>query len=152
MVPSRGRWEASLVVTAKPTVRAAGGVVLREQSGQEEVLVVHRPRYDDWTLPKGKVVAGESEEECALREVEEETGLRCRLGQELQTVSYVDHRGRQKTVRYWVMEPLDGTFTPGHEVDEVRWLTHEQADGTLTYARDRNLLENLRDREGEGVT
>jgi 8-oxo-dGTP diphosphatase len=117
-------------------------VVLRRQAGHEEVLVVHRPRYDDWTLPKGKVAPGESDEDCALREVEEETGLRCSLGRELQTVSYVDHRGRPKTVRYWMMTPLGGTFTPGDEVDEVRWLTREAADSTLTYTRDRNLLEN----------
>jgi 8-oxo-dGTP diphosphatase len=134
-------------VTAK--VRAAGGLVIRRQAGQNEVLVVHRPRYDDWTLPKGKVASGESDEECALREVEEETGLRCRLGRELASVSYVDRRGRQKTVRYWEMAPLGGTFTPSHEVDEVRWLPLEQARRTLSYARDRDLLENLANEGGE---
>ena len=126
-VPSRRRGRASRPPGSEPgrdgEVRAAGGVVVRRQDGQDEVLVVHRPRYDDWTLPKGKLKPGESDEEGALREVEEETGLRCRLGRELQTVSYVDHRGRDKTVRYWEMAPLDGTFSPNHEVDEVRWLT-----------------------------
>ena len=115
------------------------------------MLVVHRPRYDDWTLPKGKLKPGESDEEGALREVEEETGLRCRLGRELQTVSYVDHRGRDKSVRYWEMAPLDGTFSPNHEVDEVRWLTLEEAKATLSYARDRDLLENLATTGGEGA-
>ncbi len=113
------------------------------------MLVVHRPRYDDWTFPKGKLKSGESEEEGALREVEEETGLHCRLGRELQTVSYVDNHGRQKSVRYWEMAPLAGTFKPNDEVDEVRWLTLEEVDRTLTYARDRNLLENLATTGGE---
>ena len=74
-------------------VRAAGGVVRRRQSGQDEVLLVHRPQYDDWTHQKGKLTGDETDEECALREVEEETGLRCRLRQELETVSYIDRRG-----------------------------------------------------------
>ncbi len=130
-------------------VRAAGGVVHRRQDGQEEVLVVHRPQYDDWTFPKGKLTPGESDENGALREVEEETGLRCRLGRELQTISYIDRRGREKSVRYWEMAQLDGTFAPNHEVDEVRWLTLEDAESTLTYTRDRDLLENLAKRGGE---
>ena len=132
-------------------VRAAGGVVRRQEAGEDEVLIIHRPRYDDWTLPKGKVAAGETDEECALREVKEETGLRCRLGPELQSVSYVDRRGRDKTVRYWEMAPLDGTFSPSNEVDEVRWLTLEEAEGTLSYTRDRDLLENLAPLGREGV-
>jgi 8-oxo-dGTP pyrophosphatase MutT (NUDIX family) len=136
-----------VVVTGN--VRAAGGVILRQQAGQDEVLVVHRPRYDDWTLPKGKVVPGESDEDCALREVEEETGLRCRLGRELASVTYIDRRDRRKTVRYWEMSPLGGTFTPSHEVDEVRWLPLEQAKRTLSYTRDRDVLENLAKRGGE---
>ena len=124
-------------------VRAAGGVVRRRQSGQDEVLLVHRPQYDDWTLPKGKLTGRETDEECALREVEEETGLRCRLRQELETVSYIDHRGRQKIVRYWEMASIEGSFTPGHEVDEVRWLPFDEARSTLSYAHDRDLVENL---------
>ena len=112
---------------------------------------MHRPRYDDWTFPKGKVTSDESDENGALREVEEETGLRCRLGRELQTVSYIDRRGREKSVRYWEMAPLEGTFTPNYEVDEVRWLTPEEAERTLSYTRDRDLLENLAPMEGEGV-
>ena len=116
------------------------------------MLIVHRPQYDDWTLPKGKCKPNESDEECALREVEEETGLRCELGRELETVAYVDHRGRDKAVRYWEMAPVDGAFTPGHETDEVRWLTREDARGMLTYARDRELLESSRAHEEERVT
>jgi 8-oxo-dGTP pyrophosphatase MutT (NUDIX family) len=130
-------------------IRAAGGVVVRRQGEHDEVLVVHRPRYDDWTFPKGKLKDGESDEHGALREVEEETGLRCRLGRALPTVSYVDHRGRKKSVRYWEMAPLDGTFEPNSEVDQVRWLPAEEANRTLTYARDRNLLENLATTGGE---
>ncbi len=132
-------------------IRAAGGVVVRRHDGQDEVLVVHRPRYDDWTFPKGKLKPGESDEQGALREVEEETGLRCRPGRELQTVSYVDRRGREKSVRYWEMAPLGGKFAPNNEVDEVRWLPLEEADRALTYTRDRDLLENLATTGGEGA-
>lgn len=125
------------------SVRAAGGIVVRQRNGRQEVLVVHRPRYDDWSFPKGKLAAGETDEDCALREVEEETGLRCRLDRELATISYVDRRGRLKTVRYWVMAPLGGAFTAGHEVDDAQWVTHDEAEGVLTYARDRDLLERI---------
>ena len=84
-------------------VRAAGGVVTRGEP--PEVLVVHRPRYDDWSFPKGKAEPGERDEDCALREVEEETGLRCELREELPSTSYTDARGRPKRVRYWLMTP-----------------------------------------------
>jgi 8-oxo-dGTP diphosphatase len=125
-------------------VRAAGGVLVRRNdSGGEEVLLVHRPKYDDWTFPKGKVAAGESDEECALREVEEETGLRCRLEQELASTKYRDAHGRAKTVRYWVMTPLEGFFTPRREVDEVRWLSPNDASEQLSYDRDLAVLASL---------
>jgi 8-oxo-dGTP diphosphatase len=114
-------------------VHAAGGVVLRDG----RVAVVHRPRYDDWSLPKGKLDPGESFEEAALREVEEETGLRCRLIRELPTVSYVV-RGRLKEVRYWAMEVEDETpFVPNEEVDELRWVEPQEALALLSYDRDR---------------
>jgi 8-oxo-dGTP pyrophosphatase MutT (NUDIX family) len=114
-------------------VHAAGGVVLRDG----RVAVVHRPRYDDWSLPKGKLDPGESFEDAALREVAEETGLRCRLIRELPAVEY-EVRGRPKLVRYWAMEVVDETgFVPNEEVDEIRWLEPSEALGLLSYDRDR---------------
>ena len=89
-------------------IRAAGGVVLREGREGIEVAVVHRPRHDDWSLPKGKLDPGESFAEAALREVEEETGLRCELGAELSPARYRDERDREKLVRYWLMRPTGG--------------------------------------------
>jgi 8-oxo-dGTP diphosphatase len=125
-------------------VRAAGGIVFRRAvPGTLEVLLVHRPRYDDWTFPKGKARPGESDEDCALREVEEETGLVCALGHELTTTSYVDSKGRPKTVHYWAMNPLQGTFIPHDEVDEIRWLDPDVARRHLTYDRDRAVLDEL---------
>jgi 8-oxo-dGTP pyrophosphatase MutT (NUDIX family) len=126
------------------TVLAAGGVVWRAGVGREpEVLLVHRPKYDDWTLPKGKLDAGEGSEEAALREVEEETGLRCALGEELASTEYADRYGRPKRVRYWAMEVDDGQFQPNHEVDEVRWLPVPSARQALTYDRDREVLDSF---------
>jgi 8-oxo-dGTP diphosphatase len=107
-----------------------------------EVLLVHRPRYDDWAFPKGKCAGGESDEACALREVEEETGLRCRLGRELGSTSYTDGRGRPKVVRYWLMEPLGGDFTASDEVDAVRWVDAETARSLLSYGRDDAVLRD----------
>jgi 8-oxo-dGTP diphosphatase len=121
-------------------VKAAGGVVWRRGPSGVEVAVVHRPHRDDWSLPKGKLDAGESWEEAALREVEEEIGLRCRLGRELPHVRYQDNRGREKVVRYWLMEPVSGEFTPNDEVDDLRWLIPPAAAGLLTYPRDRELV------------
>jgi len=118
-------------------VRAAGGVILRSADGVAEILVVHRPRYDDWTLPKGKAEGDESDEDCALREVQEETGLVCELGDELAVTEYEDSAGRPKRVRYFAMTPRDGSEpAPQNEVDEIRWLTLESARETLSYSRD----------------
>ena len=124
-------------------VRAAGGVVWRLSDDQASVLLVHRPAYDDWTFPKGKLKSGERDADAALREVEEETGLRCRLEHELGVVSYRDRRGRPKIVRYWVMRPLDGEFTPTTEVDRVEWLQIDRALEALTYEHDKVLLRML---------
>jgi 8-oxo-dGTP diphosphatase len=131
------------------TVRAAGGVLYRPRSdGEIEVLLVHRPRYDDWSFPKGKALPGESDEDCARREVAEETGLHCRLGPELVSTSYRDGHGRRKNVRYWAMRPLEGRFEPRSEVDEARWLQPGEAERALSWKRDvavlRSLLEVLR--------
>lgn len=126
-------------------VQAAGGVVWRRSpTGALEVLLVHRPCYDDWTVAKGKLAPDEDHAEAALREVEEETGLRCALGPELSSTSYHDRRGRPKHVRYWAMTPVGGRFVPTAEVDEVRWLPIEVAGSLLTYPRDRPLLADLR--------
>src|SRR3954471_4387879 len=96
----------------KRQVHAAGGIVHRRADGTPpfELLVVHRPRYDDWSLPKGKLDRGETFDAAALREVYEEPGLRCRLGEELGSVRYVDNKGRDKLVRYWLMEVDGGEF------------------------------------------
>jgi 8-oxo-dGTP diphosphatase len=117
-------------------IRAAGGLVTRDG----RVLLVHRPKYDDWTFPKGKAEEGESDEDCALREVHEETGLECELLDELASTQYVDSRGRPKRVRWWRMRVLGGEFTPTDEVDEIRWLTPDEAASLLSYDRDLALL------------
>jgi 8-oxo-dGTP diphosphatase len=125
-------------------IRAAGGLVVRgRDDGETEVLVVHRPEYDDWTFPKGKAEPEERDEDCALREVEEETGLACELGDELSSTEYVDARGRPKRVRYWLMRPVGGLLEFRHEVDDGRWLTREGARRILSYERDRALVDEL---------
>ena len=121
-------------------VCAAGGVVVRDG----RVCLVHRPRYDDWTLPKGKLDDGESFAAAALREVHEETGLRCELREELEPARYRDHKDRPKLVRYWAMAVVaDDGLTPNDEVDELRWATPSEARGLLTYDHDRALVDAL---------
>jgi 8-oxo-dGTP diphosphatase len=124
----------------RPDVAAAGGVVVRSGDGGRRVAVIHRPKYMDWSLPKGKLEPGEDWLEAALREVEEETGYRCEASVELPHVSYLDRKGRRKLVRYWLMEPVDGEFQPHGEVDELRWVGREQAEELLTYPHDRELV------------
>jgi 8-oxo-dGTP diphosphatase len=122
-------------------VKAAGGVVVDDQG---RVVLVHRPRYDDWTLPKGKLDPGESFQDAALREVAEETGLRCRVVRELPGVRYRDNKGRPKLVRYWLMEVEDDPgFAPNDEVDELRWVEPAEARRLLSYERDRDVVEAL---------
>jgi len=129
----------------EPVVRAGGGVLRRRRNdGACEYAIVHRPRYDDWSLPKGKVDPGESDEQAARREVEEETGVRASLGPELGTTRYRDRKGRPKVVRYWLMEPVDPAdppqFRPNREIDELRWCSAADAGKLLSYEHDRNLV------------
>jgi 8-oxo-dGTP pyrophosphatase MutT (NUDIX family) len=149
VAPARSQEAAVVARLSKreePQVRAAGGVVLRPGlQGQPEVLLVHRPKYDDWTIPKGKLDPGESDLEAAVREVEEETGLQCDVGRELPTAAYSDHNGHSKVVRYWEMTPARGRFQPNHEVDDVRWLPLHEAMQLLTYDRDRDVLAAVAD-------
>lgn len=121
-------------------VRAAGGVVRKNARGPLRIAVVHRPGYDDWSFPKGKLDRGETLEEAALREVEEETGLRCRLVSPLGCTAYADHKGRDKVACYFLMDVASGRFQAGSEVDEVRWVTVDEALDLLSYRRDRALL------------
>lgn len=126
-------------------VRAAGGVACRTgDGGALEVLLVHRRQYDDWTLPKGKLEEGETDEECAVREVEEETGLRCHLGVELPSIRWRDRVDRPKVCRYWRMAPIDAEAARAqNEVDAVEWLAVEAAIDRLTYQRDTKVLVAL---------
>jgi 8-oxo-dGTP diphosphatase len=119
-------------------VRAAGGLILRD--GQ--VLLIHRPHYGDWSFPKGKLDPGESWGEAAVREVEEEAGLRCRLGPEVGRTHYLDAQGREKEVRYYLME-CDGEPAADNEVDQVRWVPVDEAAAVLSYERDRELLAEV---------
>ncbi|HET9243675.1 MAG TPA: NUDIX hydrolase [Gaiella sp.] len=127
----------------RATVRAAGGVPCRDRAEGLEVLVVHRPAYDDWTFPKGKCEPDETDEACAVREVEEETGLVCALEEELPSTSYVDGMGRPKQVRYWRLRVVGGEPRFEHEVDEARWVSIEEAETLLTYPRDLEVLSAL---------
>jgi 8-oxo-dGTP diphosphatase len=127
-------------------VRAAGGIVVRRDGDETQFLLVHRPR-GDWTFPKGKNERGETDEDAALREVEEETGFSCMLGASAGETRYRDASDRPKVARYWFMEPrsVTRTFTPNHEIDGLRWCTRDEADELLSYAQDRKLLASLND-------
>jgi 8-oxo-dGTP diphosphatase len=122
----------------EPEIRAAGGVVFDDEG---RVVIVHRPRHDDWSLPKGKLDPGEDWEAAALREVEEECGLRCALEEELPCTDYVVD-GRPKRVRWWRMRVLEdlGRDAADDEVDELRWATPAEARELLSYAADRELV------------
>ena len=125
-------------------VRAAGGLVTRDTDHGPELVLVHRPAYDDWSFPKGKLERGEDELDAALREVKEETGLTCEAGEDLGAITYVDGRGRPKVVRYWRMEaPPKPKLHPRHEIDLARWVPVEGAEVELTYPHDRTLLRRF---------
>jgi 8-oxo-dGTP pyrophosphatase MutT (NUDIX family) len=122
----------------------AAGAVLRRDDGR--IALVHRPRYDDWTLPKGKLEHGESDEQAAVREVFEETGYRGEIAGELGETRYVTLKGgipRPKRVRYYLMDAVGGAFEPDDEVDDLRWVTPEEAGGLLSYDRDRDVVETF---------
>ncbi|MFH9430385.1 NUDIX hydrolase [Streptomyces sp. NPDC017615] len=132
--------------TPRP-IHAAGCVLWRRApgTGALEVCLVHRPRYDDWSHPKGKLKRGESALAAAVREVREETGHAADPGAELPTLRYpVD--GRPKQVRYWAAEAVSGAFVPSSEVDRVLWLPPAKARARLTHPRDRGLLDALTQR------
>jgi 8-oxo-dGTP pyrophosphatase MutT (NUDIX family) len=126
---------------ADPQIRAAGGVITDDE---DRVVVVHRPRHGDWSLPKGKLDPGEDYETAALREVREECGLRCALGEELPPTDY-RVGGQSKRVRWWRMTVLEDLGREGtdDEVDELRWLPPDQAIALLDYEADRALIRLL---------
>jgi 8-oxo-dGTP pyrophosphatase MutT (NUDIX family) len=131
-------------------VRAAGGVVVCRHNGKERILIVHRPRYGDWSLPKGKLDPGEEVKEAALREVHEETGLSCEIVGLAGSTRYVDRSGRDKEVTYFIMEEKGGhvehprpTPLAAGEVDLVRWLDPDSSLRVLSYDRDRELVRSL---------
>lgn len=129
---------------AEPEVLAAGGLLWRrDDAGEVEVLVVHRPRYDDWSFPKGKCDPGETFAQTAEREVLEETGFAVAFGSELDEVRYKDHKGRPKLVRYWAMTVTGGVFTANDEVDGARWVSVADAEALVTYPHDAALLAGL---------
>lgn len=134
-------------------VLAGGGVVVRSKDGFVEdladlkrsglvVAVVHRPNQDDWSFPKGKLDDGETLEECALREVLEESGIVAELGEQVSDVSYRDRKGRPKRVTYWVMRAVSGEFLENSETDELRWLRPKKAKELLSYEADRKVLDD----------
>ncbi len=125
-------------------VNAAGGIVVRRAKKGPKVLLVHRPGYDDWSFPKGKLDPGESFKQAALREVFEETGFECTaLKPRLPSLLYNDSKGRTKEVRYWLMTPDRGEFVPNDEVDVIAWLRWSKVADRLTYGKDRRLFERL---------
>lgn len=139
-------------VDSPDTILAAGGVLWRPAAGstdEVEIAIIHRPRYDDWSIPKGKLNPGEIAIEGAVREVNEETGYRATIVRPLGHVEYLKD-GRPKIVRYWSMRAEGGVFIPGREVDELRWVSPSQAMELLTLPRDRELLARFT--EGPATT
>jgi 8-oxo-dGTP diphosphatase len=125
-------------------VRAGGGVIWRPSQwlpGTVDIVLVHRPAYDDWSLPKGKADPGESDEDAARREVAEETGLECELGTELPSTRYLDRYAKPKVVRYWIMQSVGGQLKGSNEVDIARWLPFDRARQMLSYERDHPVLD-----------
>lgn len=131
------------------TIFAAGCLVYRRSETGVEFLVIHRDRYDDWSFPKGKRDEGETDLECALREVTEETGFAGELGPELKSSTYTvlpkkatsSKAPREKIVRWWLLEQRTGDFMPNDEVDSIAWLSAADAQQVLTYRHDLELLD-----------
>jgi 8-oxo-dGTP diphosphatase len=128
-------------------IKAAGVVLWRERAHGLELALVHRPKYDDWSFPKGKLEPGEKHREAALREAREETGLTVVLGRRLPTQHYLA-RDRIKRVRYWSATVLTGRFVANREVDALRWLPVAQARAQLSYEHDRGLVDALMEQLG----
>jgi len=129
-------------MTRRRTVEAAGGIVA---DGTGRIAIVHRPRYDDWTLPKGHLEHDETHEDAALREVDEETGLRCRIIGAAGSTKYIDDKDRPKHVRYFSMTVVGGHFRENDEVDELRWIGRDDLD-ELSYSDDIELVRTAWDR------
>lgn len=129
---------------ADAQVRAAGGVIVRAAKKGPKVLLVHRPRYNDWSFPKGKLEPGEKFKHAAEREVLEETGFSCKLHKpSLPSLTYRDRNNRSKEVRYWLMTVLSGTFEPNDEVDLIAWVRWDKVNDRLTYAKDRAFFQDV---------
>jgi len=129
----------------KKQIVAAGGIVWRHTKRGNEVLLIHRPGYNDWSFPKGKVDPGETPRRAARREVAEEAGYICRLGPALGAIDYETTRGYPKTVHYWAMEATGGRFRKNSEVDQVKWLAPTKLSKHLTHERDREFFDGLGD-------
>ena len=134
-------------------IRAAGALLWRDGPTGTEIAMVHRPKYDDWSLPKGKLDAEETELEAAVREVAEETGHVADPGPGLGEVRYQVQGQRgpaDKVVAYWAMQARHGAFTPTAEIDELRWVSPAEASTSLSYARDREVVERFVDLVASG--
>ena len=121
-------------------IEAGGGVIVDMSKGKPRYLLIHRPRYDDWSLPKGKLDSGEKHRDAALREVKEETGLVCDVLAKLSPVNYITPNGNPKRVKYWLMEARSGKFVQNDEVDAVTWVKRSQAMSLLTHVHDQAVL------------
>lgn len=121
-------------------IEAAGGVVVDLSRNKPRYLLIHRPRYDDWSLPKGKLHGDEKHRDAALREVKEETGMVCEILARLSPVHYTTPNGKPKRVKYWLMVALSGSFVRNDEVDAVTWVKRSQAMSLLTHVHDQAVL------------